>query len=56
MYTLDIEEAEEPEIKLLTSLKHRKSKGIPEKNICFIDSTKAFVWVTTNYGKFLKRW
>ena len=28
------------------------------KNIyfCFIDYTKGFVWITTNYGKFLKRW
>ena len=23
---------------------------------CFIDYAKAFVWITTNYGKFLKRW
>ena len=29
-----------------------------QKNIyfCFVDYTKAFVWITTNYGKFLKRW
>ena len=28
-----------------------------QKNIyfCFIDSAKAFVWITTNCGKFLKR-
>ena len=28
-----------------------------QKNIyfCFIDYTKAFVWITTNSGKFLKR-
>ena len=25
-------------------------------NFCFIDYTKAFVWITTNCGKFLKRW
>ena len=25
-------------------------------NICFIDYTKAFGWITTNCGKFLKRW
>ena len=24
--------------------------------LCFIDYAKAFVWITTNYGKFLKRW
>ena len=29
-----------------------------EKNIyfCFIDYAKAFVWITTNCGKFWKRW
>ena len=29
-----------------------------EKNIyfCFIDYAKAFVWITINCGKFLKRW
>ena len=29
-----------------------------QKNIyfCFIDYTKAFVWIITNCGKFLKRW
>ena len=25
-------------------------------NFCVIDSIKAFVWVTTDCGKFLKRW
>ena len=31
---------------------------VPEKNIyfCLIDDAKAFVWITTNCGKFLKRW
>ena len=27
-----------------------------QKNICFIDYAKAFEWITTNCGKFLKRW
>ena len=29
-----------------------------QKNIyfCFIDYAKAFVWITINCGKFLKRW
>ena len=29
-----------------------------QKNIyfCFNDYTKAFVWITTNCGKFFKRW
>ena len=35
---------------------HRKKKGIPKK-ICFIDYTKAFVWITTNIlWNILKRW
>ena len=35
----------------------KKAKGF-QKNIylCFIDYTKAFVWITTNCGKFFKRW
>ena len=27
-----------------------------QKNFCFIDYTKAFVWITTNCRKFLRRW
>ena len=29
-----------------------------QKNIyfCFIDYAKAFVWITTNCGKFFKKW
>ena len=27
-----------------------------QKNIYFIDYAKAFVWITINCGKFLKRW
>ena len=50
MFKLDLERAEEPEIKLLTSVDVRKSKRIPEKNIyfCFIDYTKAFDCVDHN--------
>ena len=50
-----LEKAKEPNCQHL--LDHRKSKRIP-KNIyfCFIDYTKAFVWITTNCGMFLKRW
>ena len=38
-------------------LDHRESKAF-QKNIyfCFIDYAKAFVWITTNCGKLLKRW
>ena len=47
MYELDLEKAEEPGIKLQHKLDHRKSKGIPKKNIyfCFIDCAKAFDYV-----------
>ena len=27
-----------------------------QRNIFFIDYAKAFVWITTNCGKFFKRW
>ena len=37
-------------------LDHWKSKRVPEK-ICFIDYAKPLtVWITTNCGKFWKRW
>jgi len=44
MYKLDLEKAEEPEIKLPTIVGSRKSKRIPGKNIyfCFFDYAKAF--------------
>ena len=38
-------------------LDQRKSKRIPENiYFCFIDYVKGFVWITTNCGKFFKRW
>ena len=58
MYNLDLEKAEEPEIKLPTSIGLEKTREF-QKNIyfCFIDYAKAFDCVdTTNRGKFLKRW
>ena len=47
MYKLDLEKAEEPEIKLLD---HRKKSKEFQKNIyfCFIDCTKAFDCVDHN--------
>ena len=50
--------AEEPEIKLATSAGSLKKAREFQKNIyfCFIDYAKAFVWIITNCGKFLKRW
>ena len=59
MFKLNLEKAEEPEIKLPISAGSSKTKRAFQKNIyyCFIDHFKAFdVWITTNCGKFLKRW
>ena len=57
MFKLDLEKAEEPEIKLPTSVGSPKKQEF-QKNIyfCFIDYAKVFVWIRTNCGKFLKRW
>ena len=53
MFKLDLEKAEDPEIKLSTS----KKAGEIQKNVyfCFIDYANAFVWIITNCGKFFKR-
>ena len=50
MYTLDLENAEEPEIKLPTSTGSTKKQEEFQKNIyfCFIDYTKAFDCVDQN--------
>ena len=50
MSKLDLEKAEEPEIKLPNMLGHRESKGIPERKIylCFINYPKAFDCVDHN--------
>ena len=44
MFKLDLQKAEEPEIKLPTSAGSSESKRVPEKNIhfCFIDYANAF--------------
>ena len=41
MFKLDLEKAEEPDIKLPTLLNHKKAREF-QKNICFIDYAKAF--------------
>ena len=58
MFKLDLEKAEEPEITLATFHWSPVKAREFQKNIyfCFIDYAKAFVWITTNCGKFLKRW
>ena len=55
MFKLDLEKAEESEIKLPTSVGSLKKQEISRKNIyfCFFDYAKVFVWITTNW-KILK--
>ena len=48
MFKLDLEKAEEPEIKLATSVGSSKK----QEKFCFIDYAKVFVRITTNCGKF----
>ena len=57
MFKLDLEKAEEPEIKLPISTGSSKKQEF-QKNIyfCFTDYVKAFVWITIKCGKFWKRW
>ena len=58
MFKLDLEKAEEPEIKLPTSIGSIEKAREFQKNIyfCFTDYAKVFVWIIANCGKFLKRW
>ena len=58
MFKLVLEKAEEPNIKLPTSLGSAIKAREFQKNIyfCFLDYVKAFVWITINCGKFFKRW
>jgi len=54
MYTLDLERQRNQTSNYQHQLDHREGKGISEKHIsfCFIDYTKAFVWITTNWKMF----
>ena len=59
MIKLDLDKGEETEVKLQTSLGSSKKGQSARKNIylCFIDYAKVLiVWITTNCGKFFKRW
>ena len=58
MVKVDLAKTEEPEIKLPTSVGIIEKAREFHKNtyFCFIDYTKAFVWITRNCGKFFKRW
>ena len=59
MYKLDFEEAEKREIKLPTSTGSSKKQENFKKKSTSTSLTMLkclTVWITTNYGKFLKRW
>ena len=59
MYKLDLEKAEEPEIKLPTSVGSWKKQVNYRKTSTFASLTMLkplTVWITTNCGKFFKRW
>ena len=57
MFKLDLEKAEELEIKLPTSIGSQKKQEFQKNIFCFMDYAKAFiVWITTNCGKLFKKW
>ena len=59
MFKLNLEKAEESEIKLPTSIGSQKKHGNSRKTSTSASLTTlkpSTVWITTNYGKFLKRW
>ena len=59
MFKLVLEKAEEPEIKLPTSAESLRKQENSKKtyiSALFTTPKPLTVWITTNYGKFLKRW
>ena len=58
MHTLDLEKAEEPEIKLPTSPGSKKQESSRKTSIsAFLTMPKPLtVWITINCGKFWERW
>ena len=58
MFKLDLEKAEEPEIKLPTYCgSYKKARELKKKTSISASLLKPLaVCITTNYGKFLKRW
>ena len=59
MFKLDLEKAEEPDIKLPASVGSEKKQACSRKTStsASVDMPKPLtVWITTNCGKFLKRW
>ena len=59
MFKLNLEKAEEPEIKLpisVRSLKKQESFRKTSTSALLTIPKPMTVWITTNYGKFFKRW
>ena len=59
MFKLDLEKAEGPEIKSPTSIESLKKQESSRKTSTSALSTMSkplTVWITTNHGKFFKRW
>jgi len=59
MFKLDLEKAEKPEIKLPTSIGSHEKQENSRKTSTSASLTMLkplTVWITTNCGKFLKRW
>ena len=57
MYKLNLEKPEEPEIKLPTSAGSSKKQESSRKTSALLTMVKPLtVWITTNCGKFWKRW
>ena len=59
MFKLDLEKAQEPEIKLpisARSLKKQESSRQISTSVLLIMPKPLTVWITTNCGKFFKRW
>ena len=61
MFKLDLEKAEDPEIKWSTSIDHwiiEKAREFQKKsNSALLTMPKPLtVWIATNCGKFFKRW
>ena len=57
MFKLDLEKAEEPEIKLSISIGSQKEQENSIKTSALLITPKPLtVWITTNCGKFFKRW
>ena len=59
MFMLYLEKAEEPEIKLPTSVgssKKQESSRKTSTDTVWITPKPLSVWITTNCGKFLKSW